>query len=98
MRKVAKLNSAPRLEEWRGAIEVLPIDEQHSVEITTIDDREDFIPEVWGAKKLTRHQDKVSVITSDDDGSATPQGTSVIMSDGHGGTTVRPVSASMRLS
>jgi hypothetical protein len=63
-KKVSKVNSAPRLEECRGAIEVLPIDEQHSVEVITIDDRENFIPEVWGANKLTRHQDKVSVIVS----------------------------------
>jgi hypothetical protein len=44
MRNVTKLNSASRLQEWRGAI-VLPIDEQHSVEVFTIDDTEDFILE-----------------------------------------------------
>jgi hypothetical protein len=39
---------------------VLPIDEQHSVEVITIDDREDFLPKGWGAIILTRHQEKVS--------------------------------------
>jgi hypothetical protein len=47
---VSKLNLALRLEEWRGAIDVLPIDEQHDtpkelhpVEVITIDNTEDFI-------------------------------------------------------